>query len=1088
MTGTGNINLPVANDTNADLVATITVTPTYTNNGVDCTGPSEQFTITVNPTPDIIPFDDLFIPSGSSTNEVTLESNSENTTFSWVAVAESGIIGLVNTSSNGTTNIIPSETLSLAEGISTPLDVVYTIIPICDGNEDCEGTPYTYTVTVNPLTGVSFIDDIVVCNGDFINNIEFTSTTQGGETTYEWVATGDAIGLDQTDDGSGLISGFTADNLTSEPLITSITVTPTFTNGGVSSEGDPLTFTITVNPTAQVDPVDSLDLCNGDTAVVDFTTSNGGVDSVTTYSWEITGGDSVFVGGVLSDVGNINLPVINETNADLVATITVTPTYTNDGVDCTGPSEEFTITVSPTAQVEQVNDIVVCNGDEVAEIVFATTSENDIAYSWSIDTEIGTQSLTGVGNIPLFEAENIGTDPVVATVTVTPSNDETDPSLTCEGSSIEFTITVNPTAQVDPVDSLDLCNGDTAVVDFTTSNGGVDSVTTYSWEITGDSVFVGGALSDVGNINLPVINETNADLVATITVTPTYTNDGVDCTGPSEEFMITVSPTAQVEQVNDIVVCNGDEVAEIVFATTSENDIAYSWSIDTEIGTQSLTGVGNIPLFEAENIGTDPVVATVTVTPSNDETDPSLTCEGSSIEFTITVNPTAQVDSIDLLEFCDNDDVATINFTTSNTGGLTSYLWENTGGVDIGLGSNGGSVEDSDFEISFDPVNTGLSPISTEITVTPFYANGDITCSEESQIFTITVNPTPDIIPFDDLFISSGSSTNEVTLESNSENTTFSWVAVAESGILGLVNTSSNGTTNIIPSETLSLAEGISAPLDVVYTITPIYDGNEDCEGTPYTYTVTVNPTTGVSFIDDIVVCNGDFINNIEFTSTTQGGETTYEWVATGDNIGLDQTDDGSGLISGFTADNLTSEPLITSITVTPTFTNGGVSSEGDPLTFTITVNPTAQVDPVDSLDLCNGDTAVVDFTTSNGGVDSVTTYSWEITGGDSVFVGGALSDVGNINLPVINETNADLVATITVTPTYTNDGVDCTGPSEEFTITVSPTAQVEQVNDIVVCNGDEVAEIVFATTSENDIAYSWSIDTEIGTQSDNGS
>ena len=35
------------------------------------------------------------------------------------------------------------------------------------------------------------------------------------------------IGLDQTDDGSGLISGFT-DNLTSEPLITSITVTPIY--------------------------------------------------------------------------------------------------------------------------------------------------------------------------------------------------------------------------------------------------------------------------------------------------------------------------------------------------------------------------------------------------------------------------------------------------------------------------------------------------------------------------------------------------------------------------------------------------------------------------------------------------------------------------------------------------------------------------------------------------------------------------------------------------------------------------------------------------------------------------------------------
>ena len=99
MTGTGNINLPVANDTNADLVATITVTPTYTNNGVDCTGPSEQFTITVNPTPDIIPFDDLFIPSGSSTNEVTLESNSENTTFSWVKLLNLVSLVIVNTSS-----------------------------------------------------------------------------------------------------------------------------------------------------------------------------------------------------------------------------------------------------------------------------------------------------------------------------------------------------------------------------------------------------------------------------------------------------------------------------------------------------------------------------------------------------------------------------------------------------------------------------------------------------------------------------------------------------------------------------------------------------------------------------------------------------------------------------------------------------------------------------------------------------------------------------------------------------------------------------------------------------------------------------
>ena len=402
----------------------------------------------------------------------------------------------------------------------------------------------------------------------------------------------------------------------------------------------------------RVDPVDSLDLCNGDTAVVDFTTSNGGVDSVTTYSWEITGGDSVFVGGALTGAGNINLPVSNDTNADLVATITVTPTYTNDGVDCTGPSEEFTITVSPTAQVEQVEDIVVCNGDEVAEIVFSTANENGTTiYSWTNDNTIIGLAASDTGDITTFEANNDTNDPITATITVTPSYDTT-PLLACTGDPITFTITVNPTAQVDPVDSLDLCNGDTAVIDFTTSNGGVDSVTTYSWAVTGDDI--GLPTEGIDNISELVTNSTNDILTATITVTPTYTNDGEPCTGPSEEFTITVSPTAQVEQVEDIVVCNGDEVAEIVFSTANENGTTiYSWTNDnTSIGLAA-SGTGDITTFEA-TAGTSPELATITVTPSYDAAE-ELSCTGDPITFTITVNPTAQVDEPLDYEYCDGD-------------------------------------------------------------------------------------------------------------------------------------------------------------------------------------------------------------------------------------------------------------------------------------------------------------------------------------------------------------------------------------------------------------------------------------------------
>ena len=93
--------------------------------------------------------------------------------------------------------------------------------------------------------------------------------------------------------------------------------------------------------------------------------------------------------------------------------IEVTPTYTNAGESCSGPSETFTITVSPTAQVEGIDPIVVCNGDDIAEIVFSTANENGTTiYSWTNDnTSIGLAA-SGTGDITTFEADNDTNDPI----------------------------------------------------------------------------------------------------------------------------------------------------------------------------------------------------------------------------------------------------------------------------------------------------------------------------------------------------------------------------------------------------------------------------------------------------------------------------------------------------------------------------------------------------------------------------------------------------------------------------------------------------------------------------------------------------
>ena len=92
-----------------------------------------------------------------------------------------------------------------------------------------------------------------------------------------------------------------------------------------------------------------------------------------------------------------------------------------DGKTCDGPTKTFTITVNPTAEVNQPVSEVVCNGDNTTTVTFATVSTGGVTtYTWTnSDISIGLAA-SGTGNIPSFVATNPGTAPVVATIIVTP--------------------------------------------------------------------------------------------------------------------------------------------------------------------------------------------------------------------------------------------------------------------------------------------------------------------------------------------------------------------------------------------------------------------------------------------------------------------------------------------------------------------------------------------------------------------------------------------------------------------------------------------------------------------------------------------
>ena len=167
-----------------------------------------------------------------------------------------------------------------------------------------------------------------------------------------------------------------------------------------------------------------------------------------------------------------------------------------------------------------------------------------------------------------------------------------------------------------------------------------------------------------------------------------------------------------------------------------------------------------------------------------------------------------------------------------------------------------------------------------------------------------------------------------------------------------------------------------------------------------------MNPSGQVNQPAEQVLCNAGSTTAVIFATTNTGGTTTYAWTNTTPGIGLAAS--GTGNIASFTAVNTGTSPVIATIVVTPTYANGGSNCTGSTKTFTITVNPTGQVNQPASQVVCNATaTATVTFGTTNTG--GTTTYAWT---NDTPGIGLAVSGTGNI-------------ASFTACLLYTSDAAD---------------------------------------------------------------
>jgi hypothetical protein len=175
--GNGSIaswNAP-ANNTLANLTATVTVTPTY--NG--CVGTSSSFSVTVYPTPTVTnsPLNQT-VCEGVATSPITFTSNLNGTSFAWSYLVSGANLSGFN-AGNGN-NLLP--TMTVAHSGNVTQTITYSIIPTSINN--CAGSAVTYTININPNPTVTSVVDQVICSGTSTTVSNYQNNVAGGGFTW----------------------------------------------------------------------------------------------------------------------------------------------------------------------------------------------------------------------------------------------------------------------------------------------------------------------------------------------------------------------------------------------------------------------------------------------------------------------------------------------------------------------------------------------------------------------------------------------------------------------------------------------------------------------------------------------------------------------------------------------------------------------------------------------------------------------------------------------------------------------------------------------------------------------------------------
>ncbi len=428
------------------------------------------------------------------------------------------------------------------------------------------------------------------------------------------------------------------------------------------------------------------------------------------YSWSVSGAGSI--------PGSTTSQSVSVTSGNYLNTYTVSVTVTDaNGCTSTCSKQSDIFLFTPPADIT-VNPNPACLGVTLDLSITAAASSTVFWTGEGITNPNGNPSTTAVPTT---------TGPHIYGVTVT-----TDYGCSNTGTA---SVQVNPTPQVNTVPNMTYCAGaNVPSIVFTSDVPGA----TFAWSRTVPNPDIGlGPNAGTGNVPAFTANPNlTAPATATFSVVASYTSNGLTCTGTPKQFTVTINPVPQVNAVPNQTHCAGSNVPSVVF-TSNVPGASFAWSRtvpNPDIGLGVNSGAGNVPAFTANPNLTAPATATFSVVASY--TNNGVTCTGTPIQFSMTVNPKPQVNAVPNMTYCDGDNVPAVVFT-SNVPGAT-FAWSRTvPNPDIGLGSTAGNGNVPAFSAS----NTGMAPTTSTFSVVASYTNNGVTCTGTPIQFMMTIAP-----------------------------------------------------------------------------------------------------------------------------------------------------------------------------------------------------------------------------------------------------------------------------------------------------------------------------------------------------------